>query len=216
MNEFIVFGIIVAILLWYGLQNKYNITSYNRAPKKIWSFMTAQPNGLIKPTKVEQQCIKSWKKWNPEYEIVVLTKKTLHSYVTIPDEIREHPIFTDRFIDLVRLWTLAEHGGVWLDSNVLVKAPLDKWMFPKYGEFSGFYEDPDTKIITWFMATNKKCDMVRAWADAFSELARYPHLDYFKSNADPVQIAFKEVFFRFRKDLFILQRAQELISQVSL
>ena len=244
MDAILVFGMVVAVLLWYGTQHK---TSYNRVPKKIWTYWTAKPNGLVMPSKQELQCLASWKKWNPEYEIVTLTKKTLKGYVTIPEEIREHPMFNmedrkDIFVDLVRLWTLAEYGGVWLDPNVLVKAPLDKWMFPKYGEFSGFYaahsavggmQQDDSavggtqkaahsavappKIATWFMAANKKCEMVRSWSTAFSKLANYPHLDhYLKSHAnasanpntaDPVQIAFQEIFVP--SDSIILQKAHD-------
>ena len=47
---------------------------------------------------------------------IVLTSKTYKGYVTIPEELVGHPIFTldaKRFHDLVCLWTLAEHGGVW-------------------------------------------------------------------------------------------------------
>jgi hypothetical protein len=225
MDALIVFGAVVCILLWYGTQHK---TSYNRVPKKIWTYWREKPNGLVMPSKEELQCLASWKRWNPEYEIVTLTKKTLKGYVTIPQEIREHPNFSNPpsyFVDLVRLWTLAEHGGVWLDPNVLVKAPLDKWMFPKYAEYSGFYEEgaghsavgpqgdsavggskgnsavggSNSKIVTWFMAANKKCEMVRAWTDAFSKLANYPHLDYYlkshinANTSDPVQIAFQEI-----------------------
>jgi hypothetical protein len=248
MDAIIVFGAVVCILLWYGTQHK---TSYNRVPKKIWTYWREQPNGLVMPSKEELQCLASWKQWNPEYEIVTLTKKTLKGYVTIPQEIREHPNFSNPpsyFVDLVRLWTLAEHGGVWLDPNVLVKAPLDKWMFPKYAEFSGFYAAAISpqgdsavgpkgdsavggtqqaahsavgapKIATWFMAANKKCEMVRSWTDAFSKLANYPHLDhYLKSHAnasadlntaDPVQIAFQEIFVP--SDSIILQKARNVI-----
>jgi hypothetical protein len=207
---------VVCVILWYGTQNK---PSYNRAPKKIWTYLQEQNNGLVMPSKEEIMCITSWKKWNPEYEIVILTKKTLKGYITIPERIKNHPIFTDRFIDLVRLWALEEHGGVWLDPNVVVKAPLDKWMFPKYAEFSGFYEmskyENKEIINTWFMAANKKCKMIKAWTTAFSKLADYPHLDYYlKSRSithtrDPVQIAFQEVFYQFPRDTFILKKAHE-------
>ena len=48
---------------------------------------------------------------------IVLTSKTYKGYVTIPEELVSHPIFTldkKRFHDLVCLWTLVEHGGVWI------------------------------------------------------------------------------------------------------
>jgi mannosyltransferase OCH1-like enzyme len=65
--------------------------------------------------------------------VTLLTKKNFFGYVNIPVEITSHPNFNDnttRLADLIRVYALAEHGGVWIDSSILLKAPLDDWLFP--------------------------------------------------------------------------------------
>lgn len=174
--------VVVLIVIIFYLQEKKN---YNRAPKIIWSYW----QGPV--SKTVEMCKKSWSIYNPDYQIIMMTDKTYHSYVTIPENIRSHPNFRDvpaRFADLVRVWTLAEHGGVWMDASILVKAPLDSWMFPKYAEFSGFYRwvsttNPQFPVIeNWFFACNKGCKFLQLWRDEFSEIARFPSVsDYVES-----------------------------------
>ena len=204
-HESIVICIIIVItLLWYGTQNK---PSYNRVPKKIWTYWREEPNGLVYPSKKELECVESWKKWNPEYEIITLTKKTFPGYVIIPNEIREHPIFIEHdrintdFIHLVRLWTLAEHGGVWLDSTVMLTRPLDEWMFPRYAEFSGIYKEG---IETYFMAVNRKSAFLREWVNSFSKLATATAAA--TANANAIHLSFKEVFYKFPAHLFVFNK----------
>lgn len=171
--------VIVLIIMSYIF---HDMKQYNRVPRKIWTYW----DDPLKIPKTVKMCMKGWAKWNPDYEITLLTKKNYHSYVTIPDEIREHPNFQDspqRFSDLIRLWTLAEHGGVWIDASILLNAPLDDWLFPRYAEFSGFYMERHTTkkqypvLESFFFGSNKGSPFVRKWRDEFSELARYPSVD---------------------------------------
>jgi hypothetical protein len=124
----------------------------------------------------------SWKKFHPEYEIVLLTRKNYKGYVTIPEEVRMHHNFNDmpqRFSDLVRIWVLAEHGGIWLDSTILLKGSVEDWLFPHYAEFSGFYLEKFTKkkefpvIENWFFACNKGSLFIKKWRDEFSRMAQF-------------------------------------------
>lgn len=151
---------------------------YNRVPKKIWTYWD-DPDRIPKTVKM---CMKGWKKYNPNYEIILLTKKNYKGYTTIPEDIANHPNYNDfpaRFADLVRCYVMAEHGGVWIDSSIILKEPLDNWLFPKYGEFSGFYIEGFTKnkkfpvIENWFFACNKGSKFMKLWRDEFTELARY-------------------------------------------
>jgi hypothetical protein len=92
--------------------------------------------------------------------------------------------------DLIRIWTLAEHGGIWMDSSTILNAPLS-WVFPWYAEtkeFSGFYLDGFTKnqmypvIENWFLASRKESEFMKRWRDEFSQMARYPSVEvYVKS-----------------------------------
>lgn len=147
--------------------------SYNQVPKKIWSYWE-------NPAKVPyaiRLCWESWRKHQPDYEIVILTKDTYKGYVTLPEHILAHPIFNPHsscFTDALQVQTLAEHGGVWLDSSVLLQQPLDRWMFPKYAEFRGFYRGANPQAIqTWFLACNRGSPFLKAWYKELLTAADY-------------------------------------------
>jgi len=173
----VVMVMLLAMYLWFRQKPNYNL-----APKIIWTYW----DNPAKIPKTVTMCMKEWAKWNPDYEIILLTQKNYTGYVTIPYEIRTHPNFYDnpaRLADLVRVWVLAERGGVWIDSSVILKGRLDDWLFPKYSDFSGFYIESNTTnpkyplIENWFFACNKNCLFLQKWRDEFSEIARFPSVE---------------------------------------
>jgi hypothetical protein len=180
---FIIVGLILSVLSLLFRQKQ----NYNLVPRKIWTYWD-NPDKIPKTVKM---CMESWKKHNPDYEIVLLTKKNFKGYVTIPEEVRDHPHFNDspqRFADLVRLYALEEHGGIWIDASVLVKKPFDEWLFPKYAEFSGYYiksynvDDKYPVIENWFFACNKGSKFVKLWKKEFLEMGTFRQIqDYIDS-----------------------------------
>jgi hypothetical protein len=176
MESHLIF-IILIVIIFIGMALVFRERkNYNQAPKRIWTYWDRED----RIPKTVKMCMRGWAKWNPDYEIILLTKKNYKGYVTIPEELTSHPNFNDmpaRFADLVRVWVLAEHGGIWIDSSIILKAPLDDWLFPKYAEFSGFYIDGMTKttpvIENWFFACNKGSPFVKKWRDEFSKIAQY-------------------------------------------
>ena len=182
MYYFIYIVIAVIVITWLMFREKKN---YNQAPKTIWTYW----DDPMKIPKTVKMCMNSWKKHNPDYNIILLTKKNYKGYVTIPYELISSPNFNDcvqRFADLVRIWTLAEHGGVWIDSSILLKGPLDDWLFPRYAEFSGFYIEQFTKrkefpvIENWFFACKKNSPFIKKWRDEFSKIARFQNVEHYK------------------------------------
>lgn len=177
-NSIWIFIIAIAVVLILFLKHRPR-ANYNRVPKIIWSYWD-NPDKIPKSVKL---CMESWKKHNPDYKIVLMNKKNFKGFVTIPPFIASHYQFhhTDSgFSDLLRLYALAEHGGVWMDSTMLLKEPLDNWLFPRYGEFSGFYLDSFTKpgfppvIESWFLACNKNSTFMKLWRDELIEIVNYP------------------------------------------
>jgi hypothetical protein len=158
---------------------------YNTVPRKIWTYWEGTQPKTVK------LCIESWKKFNPDYEVIVLTKKNFQGYITIPEDIRKHPHFNDspqRFSDLVRLYALEEHGGIWIDASVLVKQSFDEWLFPKYAEFAGYYMNSYTVdkkypvIESWFLAANKNSQFIKLWKREFLEMGTFREIkDYMES-----------------------------------
>ena len=141
---------------------------------------------------------------------IVLTSKTYKGYVTIPGELVGHPIFTldkKRFHDLVCLWTLAEHGGVWITPTMHsqhgIKKPLLEYDSNK--EFHGYYDAEG--IDTRYMECIKGSAFIRAWRDEYSRLAEFPSVErYLQSRSvgsqqfigdgfmmDPMMVACKMV-----------------------
>ena len=194
MNTNIIIFIIILIILIYGFTYSFLYKDYNQAPKKIWTYWH---NSDI--PKTVKMCMEGWKKYNPEYEIILLTKKNFFSYVNIPIEISSHPNFNDssaRFSDLVRIYALAEHGGIWIDGSILLKAPLD-WLFPKYAEFSGFYLESFTKttpvIENWFIACNKGSPFIKLWKDEFTNIANYVTVEKYVESRKNLGVDFEKI-----------------------
>jgi hypothetical protein len=190
--------ICVLCILWIFIipHPKYDISlnticvNHSQIPKLIWTYWD-NPDKIPKTVKL---CMESWAKYNPEYKITLLSKLNYPQYITIPDNISTHPNFNDnpaRFADLIRIHVLAEYGGVWIDSTILLNRPLDNWMFPRYAEYSGFYISKFTTkkeypvIENWFFACNKGSQFMQLWRDEFVKMSKYLSVDdYVKSRKD--------------------------------
>ncbi len=189
--------IIIYIVCLLVLKEKEK-ENYNKVPRKIWTYI----DNPTKISKFSELCIESWRKYNPDYEVIILKKDTYKGYVTIPYDILTNPIFNDspvRFSELLRLWVLAENGGIWIDATILLKAPLDDWLFPKYGEFSGFYSNSFTinsdwpVIENWFLACNKHSNFMRLWRDEYTEIALFPSIDKYIDNRKKLGVNFQNI-----------------------
>ena len=195
--------IFILIVIGFGGWFYYKKT-FSQAPKVIWTYWedpdSVSPEKGLPP--LIKQSMMTWTKWNPDHKIVLLTKKTYQGFVTIPEEIRTHPALNpDHAVDLLKLWTLAEHGGVWLDPSTTLDKPLEDWMFPKYAEFSGRISNhaayskespqrPAPLLMASFLACNKGSPFMKAWRDDFSEIARYKCVaDYVESRGSAVDLS---------------------------
>ena len=84
-----------------------------------------------------EKCIRSWKKFCPDYEIVEWNEDNFDvssapAYVQQAYEARRWAFVTD----FVRLKALTEMGGVYMDTDVEVVKPLDPYL--KHRAFAGF------------------------------------------------------------------------------
>ena len=84
-----------------------------------------------------EKCIRSWKKFCPDYEIMEWTEDNFDvssapAYVRQAYEARRWAFVTD----FVRLKALTELGGIYMDTDVEVVKPLDPYL--KHQAFAGF------------------------------------------------------------------------------
>lgn len=160
--------------IFFIVVSLFNMRSH-KEPVKEKVLVTTTPNQL--PPKIiyafwdsdefppiVKASIKTWKTHCPDYEIRIMNyENTKHMGI-------RHRDSHARYSDFVRLYCLAETGGVWIDASVFLQRPIDDWIVPGY-DYTGYYTDYQTKthpvIETWFMAAPKGSNFIRDWKNEF-------------------------------------------------
>ena len=130
------------------------------------------------------RCIASWRDLNPGWQARVVDATTLHRYCSLPWDldIERDDLTLQLISDLVRIYLLADHGGVWADASVYCAQPLDDWL-PQAMNGAGFFafQHPksDRLLASWFLAAEKCNPLV---VDV-----RQRMLSYFQNNRFPRQ-----------------------------
>ena len=170
MDAWYVMGAVLVTLLVCAF---YPAPHQHGASRIIWTWKD-------KDTPANLHCRASWKRLNPDHTIHILTPHTFQNYARVPMEVSSHPILSQFLEDIVRITVLAENGGIWLDSNVLLHKPLDDWLFqphpthrihPKEEKIMGFVRDG--RVDTAFLAALPGCKWLLQWKEAWVQLMRY-------------------------------------------
>ncbi|MDY3225399.1 MAG: glycosyltransferase [Candidatus Faecousia sp.] len=131
--------------------------------------------GKPKP-KLAEKCVKSWKKYCPDYEIVEWNEENFDlsaapEYVRQAKEAGRWAFVTD----YVRLCALTQRGGVYMDTDVELVKPLDPFLH--HQAFAGF-EHPQ-RIQTGLLACEKNFPLFREF------LAYYDHASFLRPDGTP-------------------------------
>jgi len=139
-------------------------------PRRVWSYWHDD-----RPPEVVRRCVAQWRRLNPGYEVHLLSARTVADF--LPDA----PAGLARLgipkqSDWIRLALLARHGGIWLDSSIILTEPLD-WMLHKQqasgAQYLGFYLDRyaagDARplVDSWAMAAPAASPFVLDWLALF-------------------------------------------------
>lgn len=118
---------------------------FEMIPKKIHYFWF----GGNDKTKLALECIESWKKYCPDYEIIEWNEK---NYDIHKNKYMEQAYNSKRwgFVpDYARLDVIYEHGGIYFDTDVEVIKPLDELLCDD--GFIGFEKNPDSKNQKYYV-----------------------------------------------------------------
>ena len=132
---------------------------------------------------VVKTCLRSWKTRNPTWTVVELSEENLPDYVDSDalSTLKGLDVQRPKLANLIRLYLISRHGGVWVDATCLCCQPLDRWL-PHYMD-SGFFAfrdpGPDRILANWFLAARKG----NALASTFFK----EHCDFFLKNHFPLQ-----------------------------
>lgn len=102
--------------------------------------------------KLAKKCIKSWKKYCPDYKIIEWNEDNFDLssaplYVRQAYEAKKWAFVTD----YVRLWAMFSYGGIYMDTDVEIIKSLDSFL--EHEAFSGFEDEKN--IQTGIMACEK-------------------------------------------------------------
>jgi mannosyltransferase OCH1-like enzyme len=101
-------------------------------PRVIWMLWF---QGWEQAPHLQKQCLQSWQLYNPSWEVKAITSNDLPAVLEDDFEVYEKlkKDNADNFpmqaqSDLLRFLILKRHGGVWADSTMLCRRPLDEWL----------------------------------------------------------------------------------------
>lgn len=139
--------------------------------------------GFENAPEVVQVCLRSWKSRNPTWRVVELNEENIADYVDSDSlaMLKSLDIKPQKLANLIRLYLISTHGGVWVDATCFCCKPLDSWL-PGYMD-SGFFAfrdpGPDRILANWFLAASK--------GNALASIFYERHRDFFRLNRFPLQ-----------------------------
>ena len=117
--------------------------------------------------KLVKRCIKSWKKFCPDWEIVLWNEDTFDVdsalWTKQAYEAKKYAFVSD----YVRLKALYEMGGVYLDTDIEMKKPLDPFL--SHEAFTGF--ENKSNVATCVIGAQAAHPVVAAWMDWYMDRA---------------------------------------------
>jgi len=127
---------------------------------------------------IVKKCVKSWKYYNPDWEIILLNNHNLNKYINLDDylDISKKKIEKCHLSDLIRVMLLKKYGGLWVDATTFCNQSLNDWL-PNYineGFFAFDKPGPDRLISNWFLYSEKDHYIITEWSNST--------LQYYKIN----------------------------------
>lgn len=139
--------------------------------------------GFENSREIVRLCLHSWKTRNPTWKVVELNEQNLSDYIDSGSlsVLRSLDIRRQTLADLIRMYLISRHGGVWVDATCFCCQPLDNWLHKYMG--SGFFafRNPraDRIVSNWFLAATK--------GNLLASLFYEKHRDFFLKNRFPLQ-----------------------------
>lgn len=124
--------------------------------------------GWGKAPPVCKLCVRSWRKHNPDWQVVLLDCHTLPAWVEWRRDfntVQGKKIPKAAASDIIRLALLKKFGGVWADATLFCNRPLDDWL-PDQDFFAFKNPDGAKQISSWFVAADMRSRMLEIWQKA--------------------------------------------------
>ena len=163
----------------------------NSIPKKIhyvWVGNAPKPDLVIK-------CIESWKKYLPDYEIIEWGNETVslidNQYLKDAYQHQKWAFVSD----VIRLYALYHHGGIYLDTDVEVRQSLDSFLDHDFFTGHEVYNNQCLPVITAVLGAKPQNTIIKALLDNYDAISFIEGNQFnMMPNTERVTQYFKESF----------------------
>jgi hypothetical protein len=135
--------------------------------KTIWIYWH---QGWDNAPEICKTCLASWESKNPGWTVQKLSRDTLDKYIDLPHDIPEieHKNITFTSLsDIIRIFLLEKFGGIWVDSTLACKIPLDEWihLYNEY-DFLAFSKPAKDRLVSsWFLMAKQGSYIIKKWKE---------------------------------------------------
>ena len=116
------------LLRYRYVLDKLSSSRYHRTDQRQTKVWVCWLQGYDKAPHIVKRCIDSIRQHSRGLDTVVIDNTNIHDYITIPRHISEKYekgiIPNAHYSDYIRVSLLALHGGIWIDSTVLLTDSL--------------------------------------------------------------------------------------------
>ena len=116
------------LLRYRYVLDKLSSSQYNRTDRRQTKVWVCWLQGYDKAPHIVKRCIDSIRQHSRGLDTVVIDNTNIHDYITVPRHISEKYekgiIPNAHYSDYIRVSLLALHGGIWIDSTVLLTDSL--------------------------------------------------------------------------------------------
>ncbi len=135
--------------------------------KVLWIYWH---QGWENAPEIPLKCLESWEANNYRWTIKKICQKTLSNYIDLEQElsgIAAKDITLTALSDVIRILLLEKFGGVWVDSTLLCRIPLDNWLpyFEEEGFFAFSKPEKDRLVSSWFLFAKKDNYIIKKWRE---------------------------------------------------
>ena len=110
----------------------YDLNDKNEKPKTIWTLWLQGDSDDVQP-EVIRMCLKNMKKNCGSHPLKIITKDNYQNYTDIPgyivDKVNAGQISYTHFSDLIRVYLLLKHGGMWTDATIFTTKIIPEEIF---------------------------------------------------------------------------------------
>jgi hypothetical protein len=160
-------------------KHKHRHYGFEDLPKIIWIYWG---QGWNNAPNIVKLCKKTWIYKNPNWEVISLDQNNISKYVNLNKYTNKKINYTS-LSDIIRINILSKYGGIWVDSTVLCKTPLDNWLpiLMQSGFFAFNKPGIDRMLSSWFLAAKKDNYIIKIWkkyVDIYWKYAKKPSVYY--------------------------------------